>query len=180
MGRILAAAADARVRRFVHMSAGGAGDRRGGTPYHRRKWRGEEVVRRSGIASVIFRPSIISGPESAPIRTLARLHRWSPLVPVFGDGRFPTQPVWIEDVALAFALAAEDAAFTGAFELGGPAALSYEAVLLPICRAPGHPRPLAHELLRGEDGRGRALRIRGSRASRPRAKPVRAHHLSPQ
>ncbi len=142
--RLLAAAEDARVQRFVHMSAVGARDQPGATPYHRSKWRGEEVVRRSGIASAIFRPSIISGPESAPIRTLARLHRWSPLVPVFGDGRFPTQPVWIEDVALAFALAAENAAFTGAFELGGPAALSYEAFLRAIGRAAGHPRPLVH------------------------------------
>jgi uncharacterized protein YbjT (DUF2867 family) len=142
--RLLAAAADARVRRFVHMSAVGARDQPGATPYHRSKWRGEELVRHSGLAAAIFRPSIISGPESAPIRTLARLHRWSPLVPVFGDGRFPTQPIWIEDVALAFAFAAEDAALTGAFELGGPAALSYEAFLLAIGRATGHPRPLVH------------------------------------
>jgi NADH dehydrogenase len=142
--RLLAAAEDARVGRFVHMSAVGARDQPGATPYHRSKWRGEELVRRSSIASVIFRPSIISGPESAPIRTLARLHRWSPLVPVFGDGRFPTQPVWIEDVALAFTLAAENAALTGAFELGGPVALSYEAFLKAIGRAAGHPRPLVH------------------------------------
>jgi NADH dehydrogenase len=142
--RLLAAAAAARVGRFVHMSAVGARDQPGATPYHRSKWRGEELVRQSRIASAIFRPSIISGPESAPIRTLARLHRWSPLVPVFGDGRFPTQPVWIEDVALAFALAAESAALTGSFELGGPAALSYEAFLLAIGRAAGHPRPLVH------------------------------------
>lgn len=142
--RLLAAAEDARVQRFVHMSAVGARDQPGAAPYHRSKWRGEEMVRRSGIASAILRPSIISGPESAPIRTLARLHRWSPLVPVFGDGRFPTQPVWIEDVALAFALAAENAAFTGAFELGGPAALSYEAFLRAIGRAAGHPRPHVH------------------------------------
>ena len=142
--RVLAAAADARVKRFVHMSAVGARDQPGATPYHRSKWRGEELVRAAGLAYAIFRPSIISGPESAPIRTLARLHRWSPLVPVFGDGGFPTQPVWIEDVALACALAVEDAALNGAFELGGPAVLSYEAFLRAIGRAAGHPRPLVH------------------------------------
>lgn len=142
--RVLAAAADARVKRFVHMSAVGARDHPGATPYHRTKWRGEELVRGAGLAYAIFRPSIISGPESAPIRTLARLHRWSPLVPVFGDGGFPTQPVWIEDVALAFALAVENAALSGAFELGGPAVLSYEAFLRAIGRAAGHPRPLMH------------------------------------
>jgi uncharacterized protein YbjT (DUF2867 family) len=143
-GQLLAAAVHARVKRFVHMSAVGARDQPGATPYHRSKWRGEELVRGAGLAYAIFRPSIISGPESAPIRTLARLHRWSPVVPVFGDGRFPTQPVWIEDVALAFALAAENAALSGAFELGGPAVLSYEAFLRAIGRAAGNPRPLVH------------------------------------
>ena len=78
------------------------------------------------------------------LRTLAQLHRWSPLVPVFGDGRFPTQPVWIEDVALAFALAAERPASGGVFELGGPAALTYEEFVRAIGRAAGHPRPLVH------------------------------------
>ena len=142
--RLLSAAREAGVRRFVHMSAVGARDEPGATRYHRTKWRAEELVRGSGLAYAIFRPSIISGPENRPIRTLARLHRWSPLVPVFGDGGFPTQPVWIEDVALAFALAAERPTVGGVFELGGPAALTYEEFVRAIGRAAGHPRPLVH------------------------------------
>jgi len=142
--RILAAARAGGVWRFVHMSAVGARDEPGATPYHRTKWQAEELVRAAGLAYAIFRPSIISGPGNAPIRTLARLHRWSPVVPVFGDGRFPTQPVWIDDVALAFARAVEDSALEGTFELGGPAVLTYEQFLLAIGRAAGHPRPLVH------------------------------------
>lgn len=140
--RMLAAAREAGVERFVHMSAIGARGERDATPYHRTKWEGEELVRRSGLSYAIFRPSIISGPENAPIRTLTRLHRWSPVVPMFGDGHFPTQPVWIEDVALALALAAESARLTGAFELGGPTPMTYEAFVRAIGRAAGHPRPL--------------------------------------
>ena len=142
--RVLEAARRAGVERFVHMSAVGARDEPGATPYHRTKWHAEELVRASGLSHAVFRPSIISGPESAPIRTLARLHRWAPVVPVFGDGRFPTQPVWAEDVALAFALAAEQSALAGAFELGGPQVLTYEEFLLAIGRAARHPRPLVH------------------------------------
>ena len=63
---------------------------------------------------------------------------------MFGDGRFPTQPVWVEDIALAFVLAVEQPALTGAFELGGPAVLTYEEFLLAIGRAARHPRPLVH------------------------------------
>ena len=141
---LLAAARQARVRRFVHMSAVGARDEPGATPYHRTKRRAEQLVRDSGLSHAIFRPSIINGPESAPIQLLARLHRWSPFVPVFGDGRFPTQPVWIDDVALAFALATERPDTVGVFELGGPQVLTYEEFLLTIGRATGHSRPLIH------------------------------------
>jgi uncharacterized protein YbjT (DUF2867 family) len=132
------------VRRFVHMSAVGARDEPGATLYHRTKRRAEELVRDSGLPYAIFRPSLISGPENAPIRAIARLHRWSPVVPVFGDGRAPMQPVWIEDVALAFARAAEDQALVGIYELGGPTVLTYEEFLLAIGRAAGAPRPLVH------------------------------------
>lgn len=140
--RLLAAAREAKVGKFVHMSALGARYEPGATSYHRTKWRAEELVRASRLAHVVFRPSIINGPESAPIRTLALLHRWSPVVPLFGDGRFLTQPVWIEDVALAFALAAERADVGGVLELGGPEVLSYAELVRAVGRAVGHPRPL--------------------------------------
>ena len=142
--RVLAAARAAGVRRFVHMSAVGARDEPGATRYHRTKRRAEDLVRDSGLSHAIFRPSLISGPENVPIRVIARLHRWSPVVPVFGDGRYAMQPVWIEDVALAFARAAEDPALVGAYELGGPAVLTYEDFVLAIGRAAGAPRPLVH------------------------------------
>src|SRR5205807_9662115 len=114
------------------------------TPYHRTKWQAEELVRDSALPYVILRPSLINGPENAPIRTLARLHHALPVIPVFGDGRFPTQPVWVEDVALAFALSVEQPSLSGVFELGGPQVLTYEEFLLAIGRAAGHPRPLVH------------------------------------
>ena len=139
-----AAARAAGVRRFVHMSAVGARPEAGATPYHRTKWQAEELVRDSALPYVILRPSLINGPENAPIRTLARLHHALPVIPVFGDGRFPTQPVWIEDVALAFALGAERDELTGTFELGGPEVLTYEQLVIAIGRAAGRSRPLVH------------------------------------
>ena len=159
--RLLTAAREAGVRRFVHMSAVGARDEPGATRYHRTKWRAEELVRSSGLSHAIFRPSIISGPENRPIRTLARLHRWSPLVPVFGDGGFAMQPVWIGDVALAFALAAERPSLSGVFELGGPAILTYEEFVRAIGRAAGHPRPLVHVPLAVARAAAAALGVMG-------------------
>ena len=143
--QLAAAAHHAGVRRFIYMSAAGARDQRGATAYHRTKALAEAIARGVPFAggTVVFRPSLVSGPENVPIRLLARLHRWLPVVPVFGDGSFPTQPVWVGDVALAFALAAErPATFSGAFELGGPDRVTYAEMLRAIGRASGHPRPL--------------------------------------
>ncbi len=159
--RVVEAARRAGVERFVHMSAR---DEPGATPYHRTKWHAEELVRASGLSHAVFRPSIINGPESPPIRTLARLHRWSPVVPVFGDGHFPTQPVWVEDVALAFALAVEQPALGGAFELGGPQVLTYEEFVLAIGRAAGHPRRLVHLPLALARAAARAFDLLGAAA----------------
>jgi NADH dehydrogenase len=143
-GRVLDSARAAGVGRFIHMSALGARADRLATAYHRTKWQAEELVRSSGLPAAILRPSLISGPESVPIRVLSRLHRWSPVVPIVGDGHFPIQPVWIEDVALAFAFALERADVLGTFELGGPAVLTYEEFVRAIGRAAGHPRPFVH------------------------------------
>ncbi|HXF95290.1 MAG TPA: complex I NDUFA9 subunit family protein [Gemmatimonadales bacterium] len=141
---VLEAARSAGCSRFVHMSAVGARDTPDATPYHRTKARAEELVRSAGIAAAIFRPSFIVGPESVPIRVLARLHRLLPAVPVFGDGQFPIQPVWVGDVALAFAIATERAELMGTFELGGPEVVSYEEFVRAVGRALGRPRPLVH------------------------------------
>ena len=145
---VVAAARAARVRRFVHMSAAGARDTSDATPYHRTKARAESIVRDSALPHVIFRPTFISGQGNVPIRTLARLHRFAPVVPLFGDGSFPMQPVWIGDVVTAFALAAEGQSPEGMFEIGGPSVMPYSEFVRAIGRASGRPRPVIHVPLR--------------------------------
>ena len=140
---VLTAARDAGVGRFVHMSAGATRDEPGATPYHRTKAAAERLVIASGLSHVVFRPTLISGPGNVPIATLARVHRFAPLVPIFGAGTFPLQPVWVGDVAQAFVLAAEGRG-TGTLELGGPTTLTYKAFVQAIGRACGHPRPTVH------------------------------------
>lgn len=141
---VVTVAHDAAVQRFVHMSAMGARDTPDATAYHRTKAAAERLVAASGVPHVIFRPSFISGPGNVPIATLARLHRFAPVIPIFGDGSFPLQPVWIGDLALAFALAAEGRGDDGTYELGGPSAITYEHFVQAIGRAAGHPRPTLH------------------------------------
>jgi NADH dehydrogenase len=97
---MLAAAQQAGVKRFLHMSALGARPD-AASRYHQSKWAAEERVRRSGLGWTIFRPSIIYGPGDGFVTLFARIARFSPVVPVIG-GRTRFQPVPVKSVALAF------------------------------------------------------------------------------
>ena len=126
---LLDAASEARVGLFVHMSALGARADAGATRYHRSKWQAEEAVRSRGLAHVIVRPSIIAGPGNAAIGMMVNMVRFSPVVPVIGDGRYEMQPVWIGDVAEAFALALERPEIRGTFDVAGAERLTYHQML---------------------------------------------------
>lgn len=127
--RLAAAARAAGVPRFVHMSALGARPDAGATSYHRTKAAGEDAVRRSGLAHVILRPALIAGAGNVPLAMMVKLIRFAPAVPVVGDGRYLLQPIWIEDVAEAFAVAVERADLVGSFEIAGPEQLSWDRML---------------------------------------------------
>jgi NADH dehydrogenase len=141
---LVRAAARAGVRRLVHMSAIGARHDPAATPYHRSKAAGEDEVRGGGVSHAILRPSFIVGRESVPITVLARLHRLLPVVPVFGSGDFPLQPVWVGDVAAVFVHAAEGMGGDGTYELGGPDPVTYGEFVRGIGVAVGRQRPLVH------------------------------------
>ena len=126
---LLAASREAGVPLFVHMSALGARGDPTATQYHRTKARGEEAVRASGVPHVILRPSLIAGPGNAAIGMMVNMLRFSPVLPVIGDGRYEMQPVWIGDVAEVVALALERPDLRGAFDLGGAEQLTYHQVL---------------------------------------------------
>jgi NADH dehydrogenase len=126
---LLAAANDAGVQLMVHMSALGARSAAGATRYHQTKWQAEEAVRGGGLPHVILRPSLIAGPGNAALKTIVDMIRLSPVVPVIGNGRYELQPVWVEDVAEAFALAVERPDLRGTFDIAGPERLTYHQLL---------------------------------------------------
>ena len=126
---VAAAAHAAGVRRFAHMSALGARADAAATAYHRTKAAGEEAVRRTIPGHVILRPSLIAGPGSVPLRMMINMVRMAPLVPVIGDGRYRMQPVWLEDVAEAFAVAVERGDLTGTYDIAGPEQLTWHEML---------------------------------------------------
>jgi uncharacterized protein YbjT (DUF2867 family) len=138
---LLGAAREAGTSLLLYMSALGARDDSGATEYHRTKWAAEEAVRAGGIPYAIFRPSIVAGLGSVPLGKMVSMIRLLPVVPVIGDGRYEMQPVWIGDVAEAFARALEREDLRGSFDLGGPERLTYHQVLDRLETALGVSRP---------------------------------------
>jgi len=126
---IVAAARAAGVRRFAHMSALGARADAAATPYQRTKAASEDAVRLVFPGHVILRPSLIAGPGNVPLRMMINMVRMAPVVPVIGDGRYRMQPVWLEDVAEAFALAVEREDLAGTYDIAGPEALTWHQML---------------------------------------------------
>jgi uncharacterized protein YbjT (DUF2867 family) len=139
--RLAAAARAAGVRRFAHMSALGARTDASATAYHRSKAAGEDAVRQSGLAHVILRPALIAGPGNVPLKLMCDLLRLAPVLPVVGDGRYRLQPVWLEDVAEAFAVGLERPDLLGTFEVAGPERLTWHEVLDRLETALGVRRP---------------------------------------
>lgn len=137
---VLAAAAAAGVRRFLHMSALGARPN-ARSRYHRTKWAAEEAVRASGLRWTIFRPSIIYGRGDQFITMLAYFVRRYPMTPVIGSGRQRLQPVPVEDVAEGFARGlVTGAAEKQTYEVGGPDTVTMIELLDVIGAAVGRRR----------------------------------------
>jgi NADH dehydrogenase len=122
-GRAARIAAGEGARHFVQISAIGA-DAASNSAYARSKAAGEAAVTAAFPNAVILRPSVVFGPDDGFFNRFAGMARLIPLVlPLVGAAtRF--QPVWVEDVAEAAAMAARGEAAPGVYELGGPAAAS--------------------------------------------------------
>jgi uncharacterized protein YbjT (DUF2867 family) len=136
------ASAMAGVRRLVHISGIGA-DPRSASPYVRARAIGELLVKEAFPEATILRPSVMFGPEDAFFNQLAALARIMPILPLFGRGDVRLQPVYVGDVAEAVVQAlAIDAAQGRTYELGGPQAYTYKALLQMLLRQLGRKRLL--------------------------------------
>ncbi len=137
---VVAAAQQAGLRRFLHMSA--LGTRPNAVScYHRTKWEAEQAVRQSGMAFTIFRPSLIYGPDDQFINLFARIIRYSPVVPLLGSPHAKFQPVSVAAVATAFARSIGMAQTAGqTYDLCGRDLLTLEEIIDEILLVMGRRR----------------------------------------
>lgn len=95
---LIGAAADAGVRRIVHVSITNPSDD-SPFPYFRGKARLERTVRKSGLSHAIVRPTVIFGREDILINNIAFVLRRFPVFGIPGSGEYRVRPVSVEDVA---------------------------------------------------------------------------------
>lgn len=123
--RLVQAALDTGLRRFVYLSQNGASSR-SPSRFLRSKGMAEDRVRESALEWTVLRPSVIVGPEDEFVNVLARLVRLMPLVyPLPGGGQACFQPIAVGDVAQVIGGALDRSeTIGGVYALGGPAVLT--------------------------------------------------------
>lgn len=123
------AAKKAGVSRLVHMSALGASPT-STSAYARSKAAGEVAVRDAFPEATIIRPSIVFGPEDDFFNRFAGFAKYSPALPLIGGGTTRFQPVYVGDVANAFAAALAAPEHQGkTFELVGPRTYTFKELM---------------------------------------------------
>jgi NADH dehydrogenase len=140
-GRLLRAAEDAGVDRFLFFSAIGATEFQR-TRFFRAKALAERAVAESRLATTVFAPSIVYDRDD-PWVTIMRRLALLPVLPISGSGRAAYQPIWARDVArCVIAVLADEQ--SGRYDLAGPETLTYADMARTIARAAGRERPLVH------------------------------------
>jgi NADH dehydrogenase len=139
--KVVAACRNERVGRLLHMSALNA-DPGGPSAYLRSKGEAERLVRDSGLAWTIFRPSVIFGRGDRFLHLFAQILRVAPAM-MLGcpDARF--QPVGVGDVAAAFEKSLEDVPSYGkSYELCGPRVYRLRELVEYVGTVTGRQRPV--------------------------------------
>jgi len=149
--RVVDAVAGSGVRRIVFLSYIGA-DPDSDNEYLQTKGRAEQLIRQSGVPSVVFRSTFIYGdpgdigPSFASYQTTP-----SGAVSVVGDGSQKLAPIQVEDLAAMLAAAALDPSTpTGTFAVSGPETFTVDEFIRSINRGEvriRHLPPLAARLL---------------------------------
>lgn len=123
----------AGVRRILHVSTIAVTFPEIGRYYYAQsKLEAETLIRNSGMAYCIVRPTMIFGKNAPVLEGLARL-AGAPWIPLFDGGRSKVQPVYVDDLARAVWRVLESDRFHNeVFEFGGPDILTMRELLSQV------------------------------------------------
>jgi nucleoside-diphosphate-sugar epimerase len=96
----------------------------------------EFAIETSGLQYTILRPTMIYGsPRDRNMWRLIRFMRYSPMIPVFGDGNYLQQPIYVGDVAQAIvSCLCNDQTIGKSYNIAGKTPLTYNQVIDTIAR----------------------------------------------
>ena len=96
----------------------------------------ELVIETSGLKYTILRPTMIYGsPRDRNMWRLIRFMRVSLIVPIFGDGEYLQQPIYVDDVAQAMvSCLSSDSTIGNSYNIAGKQALTYNDVINTIAK----------------------------------------------
>ena len=96
----------------------------------------ELAIETSGLKYTILRPTMIYGsPRDRNMWRLIRFMRVCPIVPIFGDGKYLQQPIYVDDVAQALvSCLSSDNTIGKSYNIAGKQALTYNDVIDTIAK----------------------------------------------
>lgn len=137
--KIVAACQKLGIQRLLHMSALNAAHN-ADSLYLKSKAAGEDAVCESGLDWTILRPSVIFGDGKNILRTFARLQAWLPVIFLAG-AKARLQPVYVVDVARAFAISLEEDDTIGQrYALVGPQVYTLKQLMEYVGEQTGYQR----------------------------------------
>lgn len=97
----------------------------------------ELAVETSGLKYTILRPTMIYGsPRDRNMWRLIKFMRVSPILPIFGDGKYLQQPIYVDDVAAAvLGCLQADITIGKSYNIAGKHALTYNEVIDTLAKA---------------------------------------------
>lgn len=139
-------------KRLLYVSGAGAGQGRT-EPWFRAKDEAEQLgqawASRTGGSFLSLRPSVVFGAEDVSLNTVYRAAKLTRVCPLFGRGDTLLSPIWVNDLARAFALFGpynfqeKRYVLEGGFDLPGPQDMTFRQVLETMFEAARlSPRPV--------------------------------------
>jgi nucleoside-diphosphate-sugar epimerase len=142
-GALFEAARRAGVARVVHVSIANP-SLDSPLPYYRGKALVEQALAAAGVPYSVVRPTwIFGGRREVLANNIAWILRRMPIFVVPGDGRYPVQPVHVDDFAR-ICLRAASGLTDAIVDAAGPDTMSFEQLVRAIRNALGVRRPILH------------------------------------
>jgi len=133
--RLVRVCQEQNCRRLINISTQSAGIASQGI-YARTKSAAEDVFNRSGLQVTNLRLSVVYGEEENGIfGTILKYARRLPFVPVLGDGKWLSAPIYIRDVSAAIiGCLINDRTIGNTYFIGGPDVVSLDELIDRVCR----------------------------------------------